>query len=342
MPLINEYGTNQLLGVVRNVQPLHTYWLDLCFPGEMQFETETIDIDQIEDSRHLAPFVSPLVEGKAIKPRGHTTRQVRPGYVKLRSAISPQRAIKRRPGEAYTGSLSLQQRYDAAVADMLVEFETRLARRMEWMAAQVAQTGQVTIVSEDYPSSLVDFQRDAGLTITLGSGARWVDAGVNPLDNLEEWGNLMLAKGAGGNYRVTMGIDAWKAFSKNPEVVKQLDTTVRGTTGTMDTAPAVYDGAVRRGSFGPFDIWTYNDWYHDDNNTVTPLLNSKDIVITSSAVNGVRCYGAIHDVEALAALRVFPKTWIENNPSALMLLVQSAPLTVPGNQNATLKARVLA
>lgn len=340
---IDSYSTNTLLGVIENLQPLNTYWLDLCFPGELLFETETVDVDQVDSSRQLAPFVSPLVKGPSITPRGYATKQVKPGYVKLEAPVSPQRAIKRRPGESYTGALSLQQRFDAAVADMLQEFENRRVRTMEWMAAQVVMNGQVTIESDSYPTALVDFGRDAGHTVTLGSGARWGDSGVNPLQNLEDWGNLMLDKGAGGPYRVTMGVDAWRAFYANPEVQKQLNTEIRGTSGNLNNGPAVYNGAMFRGTIGVgFEIWTYNDWYHNASGVVTPFMNSKDVVITSSAINGTRCYGAIMDVASMQAVRTFPKSWIENNPSALMLLLQSAPLVVPARPNATFKARVLA
>lgn len=339
---IDSYSTNDLLGVVNKIQPLNTYWLDLCFPSERLFETETIDLDELDNTRHLAPFVSPLVQGPSIAPRGYTTRQLKPAYIKLEAPISPNRGIKRRPGEAYTGSLSIQQRFDAAVMDMMTQFETRLTRRMEWMAAQVVQNGSVTIESDFYPTSVVNFNRASGLTVTLGAGARWNESTGVPLENLETWGNLMLAEGAGGTYRVTMGTSAWKAFYANAQVKEELDVNVRGTTGILSNAPAVYDGAVYRGRIGVFEIWTYNDWYHNDAGTVTNFMDPRDVVITSTAVNGTRCFGAILDVESLHAARVFPKSWIEKNPSALMLLLQSSPLLVPGNQNATFRARVLA
>lgn len=59
---------------------------------------------------------------------------------------------------------------------------------------------------------------------------------------------------------------------------------------------------------------------------------------------GYRCFGAIIDPYAqYQSLEIFPRGWMEQgDPAVEYMLWQSAPLMVPINPNATLKATVVA
>ena len=60
-------------------------------------------------------------------------------------------------------------------------------------------------------------------------------------------------------------------------------------------------------------------------------------------VMGVKAFGAILDKKAsFQPLPIFPKMWDEDDPSATILMTQSAPLMVPINPNNTFRARVVA
>lgn len=335
------YGTRELMGVVETLQPINTYWLDLCFPQAMTFESEEIFFDMVDRGKRMAPFVSPLVGGKPMVQEGYTTKSFRPAYVKPKDVVDPFRAIKRRAGENFNGELSLQQRFDAAVADVLKTHLDGHKLRQEWMAAEAVINGSVTVAGESYPSQVVDFGRAGGHTVTLGAGARWSDT-VDPLLNLQSWTLLMLRAGSPGPYRVTMGADALASFLGKDTVKAQLNMDVRGTSAILNTVPTVYDGAYYVGMIGQWEIWGYNDRYQDEAGSWVDILNSKAVVITSRAVAGVRCFGAVRDVEAMRAVEIFPKMWVEKDPSAMVMMTQSAPLMVPTRPNATFKATVLA
>jgi hypothetical protein len=338
---LTTYGTRELLGVVETLQPIHTYWLDLCFPQTMTFESEEIFFDAVDRGKRMAPFVSPLVGGKPMVQEGYTTKSFKPAYVKPKDIVDPMRAIKRRAGEMFNGELSLQQRFDAAVADVLKTQMDGHKLRQEWMAAQAVINGSVVVAGEAYPSQTVDFGRAAGQTITLGAGVRWSDA-VDVLVNLQTWAMLMLRAGSPGPFRVTMGADALTSFLGQQEVKDQLNTQVRGTAASLNTVPVVYDGAYSVGTIGQYEIWGYNDRYQDETGAWVDILGAKEIVMTSQAIAGVRCFGAIRDVGAMRATEMYPKMWEEQDPSAMMMMTQSAPLMVPTRPNASLKATVLA
>ena len=58
------------------------------------------------------------------------------------------------------------------------------------------------------------------------------------------------------------------------------------------------------------------------------MIPDKKIVMVARGAMAIRHYGVIYDLAAPggAKLRVFPKTYEEDNPSVRYLLVQSAPL----------------
>jgi hypothetical protein len=96
------------------------------------------------------------------------------------------------------------------------------------------------------------------------------------------------------------------------------------------------------------NYWSYNDVYVDpaDNTDKSLMPSGEVLLIDRNNVEGVRCYAAIQDIEALesgeqAATRYFPKTWVEKNPSVRWMLLQSAPLMVPFRVNATASMEVL-
>jgi hypothetical protein len=341
---LDLYDTTQLQGVIETLRPPRSFWLDLCFPTVLTFETEMIDFDVVDKSRRLAPFVAPTVQGKVMSSEGYTTKSFKPAYVKPKGVVDPRRVFKRRAGEAYTGSMSPGARRNAIIADILAEQVAMHQRRREWMAAQAIVEGAVTVAGENYPTQTVSFGRAAGQTITLAGAAQWGQAGVNPLDSLETWAELMFESSGYAPTQVIMGVTAWKTFRANADVKNALDTTYRGASSNVNVFDPGNGEAVQyRGTIGPWGVWTYNDTYVNDSNASQPMMDQKKVVMVNPAgVEGARAYGAIIDPQAgYVATEMYAKNWIENDPPAEFLMTQSAPLMIPTRPNATVVAKVL-
>lgn len=341
------WETHTLLGVYREMDPPSSYWLDLLFDNEMSSTDEYIDFEKIPRvGRKLAPFVAPMAQGRAIYEEGGRVARFKPAYVKPSDPVSPSRVLRRRPGALLGPDNDTPQgRYDAIKADIISYHRIAIERRWEWLAARAVIDGKVTIEGPDYPAQLVDFGRAAGHTIVLGSGARWGDNGVSIIDSLQGMVDLMHAAAFGGApSRVTVGTDVWKVMRRNAELMAELDTTRRGTDVDIKTGLLAAGEARFAGTLGPtLDVWVYNDYY-TVGDTVTPFMSSKDIVLSGPNVQGYRCYGAIQDLHAnFQALPVFPRNYITPGDVAVeQIVTQSAPLMVPVNPNATLKATVVA
>ncbi|MBX5112694.1 major capsid protein [Rhizobium lentis] len=344
------WDTHTLIGVYRETEAASTYWLDLLFPNELLSTDEWIDFEKIPSvGRKLAPFVAPMAQGRAIYEEGGRVARFKPAYIKPSDPVTPSRVMKRRPGSLLgPNDTTPQARYDAIKVDIQAYHRTAIERRWEWLAAKSVIDGKVTIDGDDYPSKLVDFGRAAGHTIVLGAGARWGEAGVSIKANLSSWSNTMhLAEFGGRPNRLTVGVDVWAVMEaemvEGGELYGLLKTDIRGSTTDLRRDQIGTDEATFVGRLGTLDVWVYNDYY-TVNGVVTPFMSSKDIVLSGPNVQGYRCFGAIQDVNAqFQALPVFPRNYVTQGDVAIeQIVTQSAPLMVPVNPNATLKATVLA
>lgn len=347
----NIYDTTTMLGVMRQFEPVSNYWLNLCFGSTVQFDTEEVDFNKIQENRKIAPLVIPTAQGQPIYSAAEERFSLKPAYVKPKDAVSASRVIRRVAGFGELNNsapMSPQQRYMAIVADILRQHRESIERRWEWMASEAVQHGTVTLEDEKYPRKVVDFKRDAGHTITLTATNRWGDAGVSILGLIESWKTMMRkAKFGGVANRVTLGVDAWEAMRDDDDIRDLLKTDYNpGQRNGLDLNLGVREGLevewVGRIN-GTTDVYVYSDYYEDETGASVDFMDSRDVVLTSPSIQGVRCFAAIQDVKAgFAPLAIFPKMWNAEDPSATFVMSQSAPIMVPMNPNASLRARVVA
>ena len=334
---MNVYDTATLLGVLRELDPFDPFLLNMFYPDMVTFETSEIDFDAVSEDMTLAPFVSPMVAGKANKAAGGELRKFKPAYVKPKHVVDPERVLKRRPGEPLGGQMSPGSRRNAIIADNLATERRQIQRRLEWMAAQGLLTGKVLVSGEDYPEVEVDFQRDAGNTVTLVGTAKWSDtANAVPVEDLETWSDL--AEAPVTDY--IMGSAAFKNFIKF-QAVKDLMDTRRGSESKLELGPDNAQWVSFKGWCGSFRIWVYKGYYKDDAGAKQLYIPTNKVVGASVAVEGVRAFGAILDGTAgYQAMDVFPKNWVNDDPAVEYTMSQSGPLMIPKNSNASVAATV--
>lgn len=342
------YETATMLGVIRQFDPVKTYFLDTLFnSGTVNSDDEYIDFAKIGGQRKIAPLVVPMNQGRPVYNEAAVGGRFKPAYVKPKDAVTANRVLRKRPEEALVPGQTLtpMQRYDAIVADILMAHRDAIQVRLEWLAAEAALNGKVTLEDEGYPKTLVDFKRDPSHTITLGAGTRWGEAGVSILGNIEDWRKQIRRAAFGGpTNRITLGTDAWDVVRKDDEIKKQLDLNTRGTTANLYTSVLSGEEVEYVGDIAPgLPVYVYSGYYQDTAGAPVDFMNSKDVLLSGPNFRGIRAFGAIMDSKAgFQPLSLFPKMWDQDDPSARFVMTQSSPLMVPLNPNNTLKARVLA
>lgn len=336
------FTTNVMMGVLASLIEPPSFFLDRFFNRVSTDASEEIHFDVIEKTRRLAPFVSPLVEGKVVESQGFVTNTFKPAYLKDKRVWDGSRALKRSPGERIGGSLTPMDRMRALLAFALQDQVQMFTRRMEVMAASALVTGSVTVSGDLYPTQVVNFGRQAANTVVLTGAALWDAAGVNPLDNLQDWALIVLQACGAMPTDIVLDVAAWKIFRLNPIVQARLALQrVYQAPPTMEQSAIMQEGGVFMGTIDAFNIWVYAGYYLDNNNVQQPILPARTVIMATPQIEGVRAFGAIRDEEAgYQAVPYFPKSWVAHDPAVRYLLLQSAPLVVPTRPNASLCATV--
>lgn len=337
------YSTAALSGVIYRLRPLPTFFLDTFFPSVSVSDKEEIYFDVVEEKPRITPFVHPLRAGKLIENVGYATKSFKPAYVKDKRVHTPNKAIKRLPGEALLGSLTQEQRMAAILANDLQEQRKMLERRFEVMAAEAIIFGTQTIKGDGIDAQL-NFGRDSALDIVLAGDAKWDSANnSNRGQQIEDWDQLLLDTAGVNCDAIVMDRKAWRLLKDDATFKARLLQPNAAVQPDLRVLPMRnVEGVSYKGMYGDFPVYVYSHTYIDPFDGQTKnVMPDFTVVLASNKVDGVRHFGAIQDLDAgLMPLEFFVKSWTEEEPSQRLLLAQSAPLMVPYRPNATLRVKV--
>lgn len=329
-------------------------WLDRFYPNSHMSEQEEIRFDTVDASREIAPFMLPNAPGKPIyRGDGEAIKTFKPAYTKPKDSVRPTQALNLQPGEL-SRRLALQtpeSRFNNRVVSITAMHRDAIQRLWGYMGARALIDGAITInylsdAGTPNQSVTIDFGRAAGHTIVKGGGAQWGDAGVSAWDDVQSWFDTCAAAEFGAAPTdIFMGSKAYAAFMADTDVIAKLNKDIRGNESVnLDL------GLIRQDPMNPFTlvgkIGVVNLWlvsgigntFKSGGNTVD-VIKANEVLLASGAVDGVKCFGAILDVAFdLQPAEIFTKMWDQDDPSARFIMSQSAPLMIPVNPNATLKA----
>lgn len=343
---INIYSTNAMLGVLASLVRPRLGILDMWFNTEQTEESEDIHFDIEVRKRKIAPFVAPTSQGKIVEREGFETATFRPAYVKPKTPLRPADALKRKLGEGLTPQFTAAQRRQASLAETLLDHADQVSRRLNLMAIEAVVDGKVTVSGEGYATKVVNFGRDNALSIVLSGSDKWSDPASTPLDDIEDAIELVHELEGADITDIVMDPVATKLFRRNAQVKEVLDIRRAAGAPTAELGglgmAAAPNGLKFVGNFGSYVVWSYSEYYVDPATGETkPALAAGTVIGGSSAIEGLRAYGAIHDEDAgMQALPLFPKSWVEQDPSVRFVMTQAAPLIVPRRPNASFSMKV--
>ena len=336
------YETATLIKVVENLKPPSSFLLDLFFTGQVNSRDEFVSIDVFDGKRRLAPFVSPLMEGKVVQGLGYQTATFKPPYIKPKNRLDPNRAIRRQIGEQIGGAMSPQERAAANLAFELNEQMNQIFRRMEWMASKAMTDGAITVVGDGFPATTINFGRSPALNLTLTGGSRWGQAGISPSNNIDDWATSVLQQSGWAVTDVVFTPASWRLFRADPLVQAVVASFKNGSEDFTAGGTTPQRGGIRLGQWGQYTLWIYWEWYVDPVDGVEkPMLPDGTVILGSPSVEGTRAFGAIQDEDLnFPEVPIVPKSWTEKDPGARFVMTQSAPLTIPSRVNASMSAMV--
>lgn len=334
---IDIFDTRTMLEAVEQMHR-PTRWLrDMFFPAATPSDTDTLDVDIIKGGRKLAPFCSPLAEGRVIPGTGFTVNTIKPGYIKPKRPTTAADLLTRLPGQTiYSGGQTIEQRAQIKLGQDLADLMDTIDRREEWMAASALDLGTITMTIKGETgdkSVVVDFGMDSTHKVTLTGTDLWADAGSDPLAKLASIAQIIRKDSGISPNVLVLGSDAAAAFINNAKVQKLLDLRAVdvGEVKPMELPQGVtYVGRIRYpGLF--VDVYAYDEWYEaESTGTLTPMVPAKKAWLGSTRSANRTQYAVIQDIEAIeggqAAVSRFPKSWVTKDPAVRWLMVQAAPL----------------
>lgn len=341
------FDRRSMLEALEELREPTTFFVKKFFANVIEFDTKHVDVDIFKGKRRVAAYVSRRAQGQKVDRIGYTTYTYDPPYLKPKMITTADDLLTRMMGETiYGNNMGPEQRAREMMAKDMTELEAIISRAEELQAVQAIFDASVEIHDEDGNDVVADisYPRDADLTIDLTATGKtpWDNSGVDIIADLRAWRRLCVQKSGVSSDILIMGSDAADTFWQNSDVRELLDNRRIDIGALVEEAQEL--GVVYIGNILGFDIYQVDEWYIPlGSSTETAIVPAKKVLVGSTLARCDKLYGAIDDVEnGLAAMARYPKTWIENDPSARILQLHSAPLLVPTQVDAFLVATVLA
>ena len=300
------FTTRQLLGYTEQKVKFRALFLELFFRRTVNFHTEEVMLDKITGKTPVAAYVSPVVEGKVLRHRGGETRVLRPGYVKPKHEFNYQQAVERLPGE------------DPA------QLNDPAYRRLRIITDNLKQ--------EEHAIVQVEEMRSEANNIEQADGKKWSEQDRDTFDPTHDI-DLYCDQASGLVNIAIMDGTVWRLLNGFKLFREKLDTR-RGSNSQLETAVKDLGAVVSfKGYYGDLAIVVAKTSYIAEDGIEKRYLPEGMLVLGNTAADGIRCYGAIQDAQALSegvvASSRYPKHWLTvGDPAREFTMTQSAPLMV--------------
>lgn len=354
----NFYDTHTLLASVQQLPPLHTFLLDRYFPTNAAsdvFATDDVLVEYKKGSKKAAPFVAPRKGGITILRDGYTMKRFTPSYIAPKRSLTIDDLKKRGFGEALYTNLTPEQRQGVIMLGDLDELRGMNMRRKEAMAAEVIFTNGC--VMDEYVDDLHHFEErevryydGASNPAVYTPSATWTTteaSGKQMISDVAAMISMLTSRGLPAT-EVLMAPDVADVLLANEWILKLLDNRNYQIGGVdPETLPSGAAKVARLNIKGRMiDFLTYEDTYTEVDGTVTPFVPAGKIAVCAPAA-GRTVYGAITQVEqADGEFHTYtgvdvPKYLSDAHHNVRELILSSAPLCMPNNENPFITATVL-
>ncbi len=355
----NYYDTHTLLASVQQLAPIHTFLLDRYFPTNAAsdvFATNDVLVEYRKGSKKAAPFVAPRKGGVTILREGYTMKRFTPAHIAPKRPLTIDDLNKRGFGEALYTQLTPEQRQGVIMLGDLDELRGMNTRRKEAMAAEVIFTNGC--VMHEYTDDLgtyeereVRFYDGEANPATYTPSVMWADTeegGKQMIDDIAAMISRLTSRGLAAT-ECLMAPDVADLFLRNAWILKLLDNRNYMIGGVdPETLPAGASKIARLNIKGRMiDFLCYEDTYTELDGSVKQFIPQGMIAVGAPAA-GRTLYGAITQVEqsdgefhTYTGVDV-PKYISDATHNTREVLLSSAPLPMPNNENPFTVARVIA
>lgn len=331
---------NQLAIVYNKTKKVDDWILNTFFPNKVAFDgKDSVPLDMLETAQPLAPFVSPVAQGKVLKEKGEFKRGYIPApYLKPAKMVTPTNVRdlalfgKLKDAGIVRGDMGKVDKWRLAQIASFNELRTSIINRKILMACDVLTKGKTLAVGDDHEAMEIDFGRDVNLTFTPLK--KWSEKDATIVQDIETMNGLLVEY---GNASATAIVTSSKTFLN---MVNNDEFKARFIAPKGSTAPNPFDLGLNnpiavkyRGEFDGINVYTY-DATHTLNGEVERFIDETGFYLISDMA-GFQAQCMIKHMKNPDELahEFFDYSIEQNDPSGLKMICESSPLPVPSNVN---------
>lgn len=336
----NINDTRTMLDAIERGYKPSSLLVDTFFPRKQTFTTQYVDIEFKKGGRKMAPFVVPGSKGIDSGRAGSTIKSYKAPVVKTKRSISVADVEGRAFGETIYSQMTPEERAMELRAKDLGELQDEIARRKEWMAAQLLLNGSYTIAgyADDGNTATADVVSFGwnGKTTLSGTSA-WDQASTcDPYNDLGDV-SVNIRKAAGIVPTVAICSENVAKYMLASEKMRELlMVPSRDNLALMSIQPKIQSPEVVRVGYIQalnMDIYSYVGSYVDDAGALTQYIPDDHIIIGVPG-RGRQLFGAVTQMEQdkqfyTYAAEFVPKVTFNEEDDLSTLAVSSRPVLCP-------------
>lgn len=297
--------------------------------------TSSVLIDIQEKTRHISPYVRDDLPGTPMNRDGYKTISFSPPHLAPTRNITKKDLEQRLPGQnivEISADTDSQESIEVAsrMNDML-DLQSANERREEEMCAESLFSGKIVVKGGGYDETM-EQPIPAEHIANLSGKSLFSAAECDPIAFLRGSRRRITKKGALSASTAVFGSDAFDAFIANAKVKAFLDNQRIDFGSIAPRQDQIYPGADYQGTILGMDLFTYDEYYFDEESkTEKPMVPVDRVLLIGRDCRMEMHYAAIYD----AALGSINKTayyaynWItQGRPRGKWMCVESAPMPV--------------
>ena len=290
--------TYDLIGVVENIKKPASYLVDTFFPNEMPVSySQFVATEYRKAGRVLAPYIVPGGRGVNINREGSKIYTYKPPIMAPRRTISLADIELRQFGETpIFSSLTPADRAAQMQANDMADLLRTTQNRLNQMAAQIVQTGEVTVTGyaddgKETKKDTIKFEWGGVVNPTVS----WDNANATIYDDIKAVSDRMQEESGLIPTLMLCGGNVEKYLLKNKEIYDWLMVPNRQNLAMANFAPKYTSPQARQIGYISslnLEVVSYMETYIDDDGQTKPFIDP-DTVIISNPGRGRQLYGAI-------------------------------------------------
>lgn len=246
--------------------------------------SEEVEIDVVRTDEDVAIVITDLSTGARQNLEDlFTNKKMKPPIFDEEISINSFDLIKREAGQNPFEDPNYAANLLRRMFRGMQKVDAKIRRAIELMAAQVLQTGTLTLQDGTGAAKYVlDFKPKATHFPTVTNS--WGTANADPLEDCAALAEVIRSDGLSNPDILLMGRNAIAHFLNDDKVQKQLDNRGFniGAINPEQRPGGTYYGHIWIGSY-KFELWTYNGRYRDSaTGESVPYLNDDAVVMLSS------------------------------------------------------------